>query len=171
MSACIIPVAPNFQDPPSTPDSPPYLSNFSPSNFNDVVTVPVPAGQVFSATVSDPDIGDMLDVRWVVDYPPFTNATRLGNQMMISRSSNGQPIDQQVSQTVDCNLINSAAPPSDGKHRLELIVANRQFSTASTLTPDDVLDSIDDPNGFVVRAAWTIVISCPATVSPTSGSP
>jgi hypothetical protein len=171
MSACITPVAPNFQDPPSTPDSPPYLSDFSPKNFNDVVTVPVPAGEVFSATVSDPDIGDTLNVRWVVDYPPYTNATRLGNQMPISPSSNGQPINQQVSQTVYCNLINSAVPPSDGKHQLELIVADRAFSTLSTLTPDNVLDSIDDSSGFVVRAAWTIVISCQATTSSTSSSP
>lgn len=114
MSACIIPVAPSFQDPPSTPDSPPYLSNFSPKNFNDIVTVPVPAGQVFSATVSDPDVSDPLNVRWVVDYPPFTNATRLGNQTTISPGPNGQPINQTVSQTVDCNLINPAVPPPTG---------------------------------------------------------
>ncbi len=172
MSACIIPVAPNFQDPPSPPDPPPYLSNPNPKNFNDIVSVPVPAGQTFSATVKDPDVEAKLNYRWVLDYPPFIrDVTLTGNQGSITAPPDGQPINMPLSQPIDCNFVNTTLAPSDGKHQLELIVANRTFSTSPALTPDDQLDSIDDSTGSVVRATWTIVISCPATTSTTSGSP
>ena len=97
MSACIIPVAPSFQDPPSTPDSPPYLSNFSPKNFNDIVTVPVPAGQVFSATVSDPTSATRSTfVGWSTIRPsrtPLGSATRRRSAPapMVSRSTRRSP--------------------------------------------------------------------------------
>jgi hypothetical protein len=172
MSACIIPVAPNFQDPPSTPDSPPYLSNFQP-NAGSIVTVPVPDGLVFSANVTDPDLGDTLQVRWAVDYPPYTIGNTVDDQAPILPSANGQPINSLVSENVNCVFVNGSTPSTEGTHRLELIVANRKFSDPSTQPPDQALDSIDEA-GFVVRASWTFVISCPALMASTSsvsGSP
>ena len=169
MSACVIPVAPNFQDPPSAPNAPPSILNPSPIR-NSVVTVPVPAGLTFSANVTDQNVGDFLYYRWAVDYPPFTSSTRQVPYQKISPRSDGEPINQPVSLQVDCILINST-PSSDGKHRLELIVADRLFSTSPALTADNLLDSIDDPTGFVVPATWTVVISCPATAAPPPGSP
>jgi hypothetical protein len=173
MSACIIPVAPNFQDPPSTPDSPPYLSNFQPSD-NAIVTVPVPDGLVFSANVTDPDLGDTLQVRWAVDYPPYAIGNTVDDQTPISPSANGQPINAPVTEKVNCVFVNSSTPSTEGTHRLELIVADRTFSDPSTQRPDQALESIDDKTGFVVRASWTFVISCPALMASTSsvsGSP
>lgn len=173
MSACIIPVAPNFQDPPSPPDSPPYLYNFQPQNFGEIVTVPVKDAKPFSANVRDLNVGETINYRWVVDYPPFiTGVTLSGNQDSITPLA-GQSIDTQLPQPITCPFLNTVVAPSDGKHQLELIVANRTFSPPDGLTPDNVLDSIDDPTGFVVRASWTFVISCPAitsTTSPTAGS-
>jgi hypothetical protein len=171
MSACIIPVAPNFQDPPSTPDSPPYLYNPQPNNFGEIVTVPVKNAKPFSANVRDPNVEDTLSYLWVVDYPPFiTGVTLSGNQGSIYPLPNGQPIDMQLPQLITCPFLNTVVAPSDGKHQLELIVANRQFSPPDGLSPDNVLDSIDDPTGFVVRASWTFVISCPALTSSTSAA-
>ena len=106
----------------------------------------------------------------MVDYPPFiTGVTLIGNQGSISPLPNGQTIDMPLSQLITCPGLNTVVAPSDGKFQLELIVADRPFSTAPGLSPDTVLDSIDDPTGFVVRASWTFVISCPATTSSTSG--
>ena len=163
MSACIIPVAPDFHDPPSDPDSPPYIYNPQPQNFFTIVTVPVPAGQSFSANVTDPNVGDTLQYRWVVDYPPFMqNVTRPGNLQTILPTADGQPINQTVTpQQIDCLHVDTAF----STHQLELIVTDGAFIPASdpTLTPSDVLDSIDPSRGgFVVRAGWTVVISCPA---------
>jgi hypothetical protein len=173
MSACIIPVAPNFQDPPSVPDAPPYLSNFQANsqatNVGEIVTIPG-AGQVtFSANVTDNDVGHPLRYLWTLDYPPFKNGvTKLLNQGDVTPPLDGQPIKMQLTQIVDCNFIGR---PSEGAHQLELIVADRDFSKAPDLTADNVLDSIDDPTGFVVRASWTIVASCSAIASSTSGAP
>ena len=172
MSACIIPVAPDFQDPPSAPNAPPYLSNFQansqPTNVGEIVTIPG-AGQVtFSANVTDID-GDPLYYLWVLDYPPFkgNGVTKLGNQGTVPRLD-GQPItNMSLTQLVDCNFVGR---PSEGAHQLELIVADRRFSTASDLTADNILDSLPEgSDGFVVRASWTIVASCSALASSASG--
>jgi len=173
MSACIIPVTPNFQDPPSVPASPPYLFNFEPQNFGGVVTVPVPAGKTFSANVSDEDLSAELHVRWVVDYPPFVDGVTYfpGQTTTISRSANGQTINQVITQAIDCSWITQ---PLTSTHQLELIVADRELLESSTfgLMADNKLDSTDPKNpGHVVRAFWNISISCPATTTSSSSSP
>ena len=71
-------------------------------------------------------------------------------------------------QLITCPRLSTVAVPSDGKYQIELIVADRTFSTSPELSSDSFLDSIDDPTGFVVRASWTFVISCPAITSSTS---
>jgi hypothetical protein len=172
MSACIIPAAPNFQDPPSVPDSPPYLSGFQPNNPGEIVTIlPEAPGKdpqmQFSANVTDIDLGDTLYFQWVLDYPPFQNGvTNLGNQGKITPRLDGQAINTSLPELITCNFVGR---PSDCTHQLELIVADRPFSTSPQLNTDNVLDSIDDPDGFVVRANWTIAISCSAIAS--SGAP
>ncbi len=172
MSACIIPVAPNFQDPPSVPTSgPPSLSGFSPKNFGELVTVPVPAGQLFSANVTDLDPKATLRIRWIVDYPPYSDATKLVEQSPISPGADGQTINQLITTgtPVDCSWINQ---PLTSSHQLELVVADSDFLDSSNpnLPADRKLDSARDPNG-VAYAFWPIVISCPASATSNTSSP
>jgi hypothetical protein len=172
MSACIIPVAPNFQDPPSVPISGPSLSGFSPGNFGELVTVPVPQGLLFSANVTDLDPRATLRIRWLVDYPPDSDATTLVEQASISRSADGQTINQHpiTTQTpVDCGWIKQ---PLTSTHQLELVVADSDFldSSNSNLPADKKLDSAMDPTG-VAYAYWPIVISCPAGTTSNTSSP
>ena len=170
MSACIIPVAPNFQDPPSAPNAPPYLSNFQansqPTNVGEIVTIPGTGQVTFSANVTDIDVGETLSYLWVLDYPPFkgNNVTKLGNQGSILPRLDGQPItNMPLTQLVECNFIGR---PSEGAHQLELIVADREFSKDPNLSADNILDSLPPgSDGFVVRAPWTIVASCSAVAS------
>jgi len=173
MSACIIPVAPNFQDQPSVPNSPPYLSGYQPKPPGEIYTIlPDKPGDdpqaTFSANVSDIN-GDTLQYLWVLDYPPFKNGvTKLGNQGNIT-SPDGLATYAPIPFLVTCNFVGR---PSDGTHQLELIVADRALSTSPTLTADNVLDTLEDPNdgGFVVRANWLINISCSAVASSTSAT-
>jgi hypothetical protein len=173
MSACIIPVAPNFQDPPSPPDSPPFLSDLMPHPGSvSSVMDPINVGATFSGNVTDQTIGVTLHVRWALNFPPTPGAppTQVLNDRPLSPPQDGQPIvDQSVEQTVKCNLLTSSMPPSDGRYALELIVADSPLSNDPTLPADQLLDP--NSNGSVVRADWTLIMNCPAISSPTSASP
>src|SRR5215471_15875644 len=76
MSACILPVAPEFQDPPASENFGPVITDSSPA-LGSVVTkvggAPLPP---FRVTITDPNLGDNLHVRWLADYPPRSNNTR-----------------------------------------------------------------------------------------------
>ena len=119
MSACIIPVAPDFQDPPSPPDSQqyPYLSDFMPQEGSlNSVADPINAGSMLSANVSDQTIGITLYVRWAINSPPTPGAppTQVIFDSTIPPPLNGQPIDHHnVSETVRCNRITSSMPPTE----------------------------------------------------------
>ncbi len=158
MSACIIPVAPNFQDPPSPPDSPPYFSGFSPMP-GPVVTVPDPdgQGQVFSASVTDQDVNATIFARWIIDYPPYGSNTRYADIGPFTPPTDGVPIGHPVSQAVTCGLLNSTMAPPNGIHLFEFVVADRPLS-------NDLqnLEATNDGTGIPVLANWTFVISCQA---------
>jgi hypothetical protein len=164
MSACIIPVAPNFQDPPTQPSSVPYLQVVSPTPVpNSIVFVassPIPDFQV---TVSDPDPTVSLFAEWVFDYPPHTNATRPGNKKTFMPPAPSGTTDQPVS----CDYIDRTAQPADGKHQLELIVATSDFIGPDSSNPYDI-ETTMDPNAFVARLSWTIIFrsGCTGLTNP-----
>src|ERR1022692_3049952 len=54
MSACIIPVGPDFQDPPAAPNYAPYIISANPDFFSIVAT----QSPTFEVTVTDPNGGD-----------------------------------------------------------------------------------------------------------------
>jgi hypothetical protein len=167
--SCIIPVGPEFQDPPQGPDIPPYIHDVTPASIGSVYTVLDPTGQgkQFTAFVLEATVGDFVYYRWVFDYPPYTSGTTVfGNDGMISPRTDGQPIDQQLLQQVNCGRVISIGSSSPN-HQLDLIVANRPFLPMDSpgLTAEDNLDSIDDPTrtGSVVRATWIVNMVCPVT--------
>jgi hypothetical protein len=144
MSACIIPVAPNFQDPPSQPDSVPYLQTVFPTPiFNSIFTLQVPTA-TYEVYVSDPDPGvATLYYQWVFDYPPVgATAPRLANSGM-----NSPPF--KLDQDVSCKRVDATTPSTT--HRLELFVATGSFDSSAATYGTTV-----DPNAFVVSGGWTI---------------
>jgi len=149
MSACIIPIGPDFQDPSASANYPPYIESFTP-DFNSITTPPSPLS--FSVTVTDPNLGDDLYVEWFADYPGINY--RLVAQTMIAHSMNGQPLHQPVSATVDCVGDHLLQTPN-GDHRIEVIIADRPFSQ---MVPPTVA-----PPGFIIYASWAIEqLSCPS---------
>jgi hypothetical protein len=160
MSACIIPVAPDFQDPPTQPDAPPAISNLNPPHFG--LAFSITDKYDFSASVSDPDPGTTLSVRWTVDYPPYTANTWINNGTPVSPLAPNEPIvNRTVTQRIDCTSINDR---STSAHRLQLIVTDGAF-----VTPDPSqaysLDQLDG-SGTVVYAYWPINITCPQIPPP-----
>ena len=154
MSACIIPVAPNFQDPPSTPDAGPYFARYSPVDGK-LVTFTPPVS-VFSVLVTDSRVDESLWFRWVWDYPPVNNSSSMIFPPT-NQSTSAGPNGVQISMNICCSLVNNA----NGLHQVELVVADQQFEDSSVagLTDDNRFDMLVGP-GHVQKATWTIAMSC-----------
>src|SRR5882724_1117584 len=72
MSACVLPIAPEFQDPPASENYAPVFIDTIPPAGQVVTASPVAA---FTIIVEDPNVGDDLFVRWIADFPPLTDNT------------------------------------------------------------------------------------------------
>ena len=167
MSACIIPVAPDFQDPPAAQNYTPYFVSTNPEQGTVVVANPS-----FTVVVTDPNVGDTLVYEWVTDYPPFDDAiTRTVASLSIQASADGQPTSGSIGfqylpsgkpppapniTTFTCNTIAQTIQ----QHRLTLIVGDRPFTP---MGPGD-LTSVMAP-GFVIEASWIFNLSCAAGVA------
>lgn len=148
MSACVVPVAPNFQDPIGEPNVPPYIVSAIPS----VGAVAAPT-QMFQVTVTDQNVGDTLNYQWLIDYPPYTLDTRPGDIGSIAPSADGT--QQRVTKPL-LRLPCSYNPAPKAVHQLQFILADRELDQSNSMVPDALPPKSD---GFVVRASWTF--SCP----------
>ena len=156
MSACIIPVAPEFQPPTASPNYAPILESATP-DFGSLVTIPTMLP--FQVNATDPNLDDSLYFRWFVDYPPNTANTthEIGDDGEVPHPVNGTAIKALIKVTVDC--LEGLAPTPNSLHQLELLVADRAF------LPSPSIDQVLSP-GFVVRANWTFQINCPSSPNP-----
>jgi hypothetical protein len=148
MPACVVPVAPTFQDPIGEPNVPPYIVSAIPS-----VGFVASATQMFQVTVTDQNVGDTLNYQWLIDYPPYNGDTRPGDIGSIAPSANGT--QQQVTRPL-LRLPCSYNPAPKAVHQLQFILADREFDPSNSTVPDALPPKSD---GFVVRASWTF--SCP----------
>jgi hypothetical protein len=161
MSACVLPIAPEFQDQPSSANLSPAISDAVPliGMIVDGTPARVPT---FTVSVTDPNLGDNLHVRFLADYPPDTANTRtLVRDNEIDHSTAGKPILQDVSATPSCNTDNLAKIP---QHQIMAIVADRPFDDSpppAGMAPD--LTKLLDPDGQgkKVIATWTLNLECP----------
>jgi len=156
MSGCIIPVAPDFQDPVSSPNYPPYLSNPSPQ-FGRLVTVQAGVQVAVSAFVSDPNLTDTLYYQWVYDdtTPPNPAVTHALGYFPLTQPPDGSP--QQIPPVeVNCGL--GLAATSTSLHQLELIVSDREPNPH----PTGPFDDIPFP-GYKVYGNWPLLLLCDGT--------
>lgn len=142
MSACIIPVGPEFQDPPGIPDSAPYIVSAVPEQGS-ITTV-----TNFSIVVSDPNVQDDLNVRWLLDWPETVAGThRFVKDDLISHDANGKRLMASSTATIGCNLTTPAPLPL---HRLFVVVADRDFDES------DITAVKNDGNKTVATWVWNV---------------
>ncbi|HEY7374097.1 MAG TPA: hypothetical protein VIF57_18190 [Polyangia bacterium] len=142
MSACIIPVGPEFQDPPGAPNSSPEILDPDPL-WGAEVTGMAPDGKTFKFAVTDPN-NEELYLRWIVD------GRTVPGPGMASPADFGTPLTKQVTCTdVDVRL---------SRHAITAVVADRTFFEGD---PD--LYRIHD-QGLSDKITWTLNLTCP--VSP-----
>ena len=145
--ACVVPMAPQFEDPPG--NLPPYLVSSVPVAGAELRASTDPTDTI-EATLGDPNLDDILWVRWLIDYPPY--------DALLSHVA--QQVILPTTGAVERETIHFAASCSDNhiasglaSHRVTLSVADRPFLPAQEAPPDLLLDSVP-VQGFVVRATW-----------------
>lgn len=151
-SACVLPLAPVFEDPPAAQNFAPVIVDSFPVNGK-VVSTPM-----FRVTVDDPNIGDELFVRWIADFPPYTENSRpLGDDVRVPPPAVGT-LRPDVSRTIDCVL--HSLVKNVPTHHIMVVVADRKFRPPDQETDlDRKLTSLpkDAPRA---EAHWTLNLEC-----------
>ncbi|MEA2696143.1 MAG: hypothetical protein QOI66_414, partial [Myxococcales bacterium] len=119
-SACVIPLAPEFEDPPAAQNIAPIITDSFPING---AVVSTRSSADFRVTVFDPNSSDDLHVRWIADYPPYGPNTRLLRSPDLPHGMTAS--FQQTDITIDC--INSNLALGLAQHQIMMIVADQLF--------------------------------------------
>jgi hypothetical protein len=156
--ACVVPVSPEFQDPPGTLNAAPEISN--PKPFPGPVAGTTE--QTFSFNVSDPNGGSPLYMRWLSDFVPFSGiASRKIIPMMVtvSPSADGSIKNVLIEQKVQCSDVYGEQTST---HQIIAAVSDRPYLDDGSTNWLD----IPDP-GKQNTIVWTLTLtSCPMSQSP-----
>lgn len=158
-----MPIGPDFHDPPPAtpiPELPPYFGMATPPletvvSFGDVGR---DAFKTFQVVVTDPNRADSVFVRWIANYPPYRNGTKIIMAPSQAPILTNDPAALNqfifVNTTVTCRDVTGAADPT-----LSVVVSDRDFVTLPTSTDDNQLSYYQDGNAvkqtFVV-GTWRI---------------
>jgi hypothetical protein len=145
-SACIIPVVPDFEDPPAAQNFPPQILEPNPS-FG------IAIGNTFSARLLELNPTDSLHVRWIADIQPdgSTNRSLRGGGDHLP-NKDGQALDVPTRVEVSCEF--DFLAKTIEIHTIHLLVGDRDFA--------DDRDPRRLMNGdLAVQAIWTWVFRCP----------
>jgi len=150
-AGCVLPLAPDFQDPPASENYAPVIVKAEPDLGSIVTTIPkVP--QTFSVTFSDPNVTDDLTVRFLIDYPPDTIDTRPIPDHVVPHSTGPQL--SKLPLTPDCVLNALAKIPT---HQIMVVISDRGF-----LAPQVAGDLTRIPEGgHSVTGSWILNLECP----------
>jgi hypothetical protein len=151
MSACVLPIAPEFQDPPAS-------RNFDPTF---VVTEPKVGAAVtkasFRVTVTDPNVGDDLYVRWIANFPPASGDTRAIKDDFKRHSNDGTPLFAEFSIEPECIRDLVANLPS---HRVMVVISDRPFLGLMQPGSPDIDYARIAPNAGRLIGTWTLDQLC-----------
>ncbi len=155
-SSCVVPLAPEFQDPPKVPNYPPYFVDSFPF-FGVQITAP----ETFEVTVADPNPQDTLYVRWVSDYPGFTQASVLlrteeSIRPGVVKYGTAGPPEPDGSEGPACAKFSSGT-----EHRLVVIVSDSEFLPPELADNRDYRFNAVPPTSRTrpIMAGWNI--TCP----------
>jgi hypothetical protein len=149
---CVLPLAPSFDDPPAE-------RNYAPTLAQSLPPQGIAGLGPLSVTVSDPNVGDSLVVRWIADFPPYnSDRTRILLEQDISSSADGRPL-YATRETPSLNCFYLAPGNS---HPVMALVADRPFFTraeAPNLSDAELLTALPT-NALSVEAHWVLDIPC-----------
>jgi hypothetical protein len=149
-SGCVLPIGPEFQDPPATQNYAPLILAAEPPLGARVT------GPSFRVTVQDPNVGDDLYVRFVADFPPVGENMKFLKDVKVEHNPDGTLLSKDVPLEVKCSGV--VPLPS---HQITVIVADRKFSQdeRSPTQPANPLSLPDEARRVI--GTWTLNLECP----------
>jgi hypothetical protein len=154
LSACVVPVGPEWTDPER--NSPPRIESALPS-IGSVLSVDADADLplLVSVVLADQNSKDKLYVRWIIDYPPFSEEiTRVALTTILP----GGDTTQRPTLYFAPNCSDHRIAPGFSNHRLLLAASDSPFASddPNPANPDAVSDG-----SFPVEGAWQFKMDCP----------
>jgi hypothetical protein len=137
VSACIIPVGPEFRDPDGVPNSPPFIISAMPLNGG------TSTDNKFTITPSDINGDAPLFVRWLRDYPPFTIGISAFDDEVVGPRLDGAPWRDPITHTFECLGVAAPSP-----HKIGVIVSDKPF-LSDPLNPGRVEGGV-----YPARVSW-----------------
>ena len=149
LQACVIPVGPDFQDPPAPRNFPPQILSADPEQLTEVTE----SKPTFRVRVTDPNVNDDLFIHWFSDFPGTPNTTRRLAPNTPRIKANGT---QQIS-TVDLSPTCSADRIASGfsLHTIVVMIGDHDFDDSS----NDV--TLLNDGSHAVLAGWLLNLDCP----------
>jgi hypothetical protein len=155
-SGCVLPLSPQFEDPPAERNYAPEILSTSPVQGGFVLP------QTLSATVTDPNVGDHLFVRWIAEYPPYNDIkTRLMRDDFEAVPPNDNTAPFAMPSVADVGCGNLAVQTM--VHPVTMLVADRKFPTLidfPNLTREQLLTKASDL-ALKAEAHWVLNVDCP----------
>ena len=146
LPACVIPVAPDFQDPVAPPGGPPYFYSSTPSP-GATVTMTNPD---ISVTPAAPDAQETVHVRWIANYPEDPHL--LVSDVVIGPAATPQAVRPPTHLHFGCQLVNQ----DPGTQWLIMaVLSDSEFPVTGA---DPTLNAAGTPTS--VRT-WTLLYNCP----------
>ncbi len=151
---CVIPLAPEFENPEK--NQPPFIVSANPSVGSEIGPSTEEQDEEFEVTLRDPNPGDELYVRWIFNYPPYSDDnTRISNVNRLPPTSPDGP--RRIAIAVNCSLL--SLPKGRKQHRVMLAVSDRQFKRDVDSAPDLRLTGTQ-PDAHLLQAVWTLNKEC-----------
>jgi hypothetical protein len=154
LAACVLPIAPEFEPPENFS---PYIASTS-EPVGRILLQEGPEGRIdLSVTVGDPNLGDTLYYKWILDYPVFSFETRVITTGILGPSQNGSP--ERPAIVFDLALCDYNPVDLQGQpHRLTLAVSDREFLTTST---GEARFTTVPEGAHLLMASWITRFDCP----------
>jgi hypothetical protein len=153
LSGCVLPLSPEFQDPPTQQNYAPDIVSASPLQGSVVSTL------TFEITVTDPNVSDTLWIRWIGEYPPVSSDSRLLAPDIAVPPFNGQAPFSSQSITIDCLSSPLAKLP---QHPIMALVSDRPFLPRdSDAGLETLLIGSSSPVAKTAEAHWVLNLTCP----------
>jgi hypothetical protein len=152
-SGCVIPLAPQFDDPEA--NYPPYVITSTPTVGEIFTPGMTDDNRQITVTLSDQNLHDNLYVRFLVDYPG-TDTSNSHLFLQFELAPTGVAARDSVRFRPVCERLGGA-----GYHRLLMAVSDRPYQDAflgQAVDPEAPLDTVpDDANR--IRVSW--YLNCP----------
>ena len=150
-SACVLPIGPQFEDPPG--NSPPYLASSNPPEGS----VLPETSPIIEVVVGDANQDDKLTGRWFIDYPPFDEkVTHLVQEIRLPATGKAERGKVRFAPP---KCADGQIAPGIPSHRVTLSVGDRPFLPENQSPPALRFDSVPS-EGFVLRATWILNLLC-----------